>query len=57
MFIQGYYEPKQRLKEEVDEACLSPSDFITVDHGETWVEDPNARYHSISTISDSSESN
>lgn len=50
-----YHEPKDKLREEADKAGVPSSDFITINHGETWVEDPNAQYHSVSTVSESSE--
>jgi N-acyl-phosphatidylethanolamine-hydrolysing phospholipase D len=37
---EGYLEPRSRLREEVEKANIRANDFFTLDHGETWTENP-----------------
>jgi N-acyl-phosphatidylethanolamine-hydrolysing phospholipase D len=40
---EHYLEPRSRLREEVEKASLNVNDLFTLDHGATWVENPNER--------------
>lgn len=37
---EGYLEPRSCLREEVEKAELQASNIFTLDHGETWSENP-----------------
>ncbi|CAD5226740.1 unnamed protein product [Bursaphelenchus xylophilus] len=47
---ESYLEPRSKLRQAVEKAGLSDRAVLTLDHGETWTEDPNSRYSSVSSM-------